>query len=229
MENQETKLCKHCQTEIPKKAKVCPNCRKKQGGKLKWIIIAVLVIIVIGAIAGGGGDDADTKEGSNKETEVTSNDVSSSKDEQNNNKDTSKEKATEQPEVKATKEPKVKKESKSDYIDSCGEYDYKKVLRKPKKYVGKRIKVQLKISSVHEASWLNDTKYYFAYSESDYGWYGDHYAIFDKRDKQKPKLLEDDIIEVYGEIAEPETTKSLIVASSEVFAIDMKYVKLLGE
>ena len=28
----ETKVCKHCQTEIPKKAKVCPNCRKKQGG-----------------------------------------------------------------------------------------------------------------------------------------------------------------------------------------------------
>ena len=25
----ETKKCKHCQTEIPKKAKVCPNCHKK--------------------------------------------------------------------------------------------------------------------------------------------------------------------------------------------------------
>ncbi len=45
----ETKLCKHCQTEIPKKAKVCPNCRKKQGGKLKWIIIAIVVIGIIGA------------------------------------------------------------------------------------------------------------------------------------------------------------------------------------
>lgn len=43
----ETKLCKHCQTEIPKKAKVCPNCRKKQGGKLKWIIIVLIVIFVI--------------------------------------------------------------------------------------------------------------------------------------------------------------------------------------
>ena len=25
-----TKLCKHCKTEIPYDAKVCPNCRKKQ-------------------------------------------------------------------------------------------------------------------------------------------------------------------------------------------------------
>lgn len=50
----ETKLCKHCQTEIPKKAKVCPNCRKKQGGKLKWIIIAIVALIAIGSMASGG-------------------------------------------------------------------------------------------------------------------------------------------------------------------------------
>ena len=55
-ETKEMKLCKYCQTEIPKKAKICPNCKKKQGGKLKWIIIAVIVLILIAAIAGGGGD-----------------------------------------------------------------------------------------------------------------------------------------------------------------------------
>ena len=47
------KLCKHCQTEIPEKAKVCPNCRKKQGGIGKWIVIIIVVIILISAIAGG--------------------------------------------------------------------------------------------------------------------------------------------------------------------------------
>lgn len=52
-----TKICKHCKTEIPYGAKVCPQCRKKQGGKLKWIIIAILVLGVIGAAAGGGEDD----------------------------------------------------------------------------------------------------------------------------------------------------------------------------
>lgn len=33
-----TKTCKHCKTEIPAGAKVCPQCRKKQGGALKWVI-----------------------------------------------------------------------------------------------------------------------------------------------------------------------------------------------
>lgn len=58
MEN-ETKLCKHCRTEIPKKAKVCPNCRKKQGGKLKWVIIALVAICIIGSVLGGNSDEKD--------------------------------------------------------------------------------------------------------------------------------------------------------------------------
>lgn len=53
---QETKVCKHCQSEIPKKAKVCPNCRKKQGGIFKWVLIAVVVLFFIGAIFGSGDD-----------------------------------------------------------------------------------------------------------------------------------------------------------------------------
>lgn len=51
-----TKICKHCQTEIPYGAKICPQCRKKQGGVLKWVIIAVVAIFIIGALAGGGDD-----------------------------------------------------------------------------------------------------------------------------------------------------------------------------
>lgn len=53
-EKQGTKLCKHCKTEIPKGAKVCPNCRKKQVGALKWVIIGVIAIGIIGAASSGG-------------------------------------------------------------------------------------------------------------------------------------------------------------------------------
>lgn len=47
-ETEATKKCKFCQSEIPKKAKICPHCRKKQKkGFLKWLIIAVVAIIVL--------------------------------------------------------------------------------------------------------------------------------------------------------------------------------------
>lgn len=56
----ETKKCKHCQSDIPKKAKVCPNCKRKQGGKLKFFIIAFIVIGLLGSA------------GSTEENETTS-------------------------------------------------------------------------------------------------------------------------------------------------------------
>lgn len=121
-------------------------------------------------------------------------------------------------------------ETEEEYKASCQEYAYKDVLRNPEDYVGKRVKIPVMISSVHEESIFNATKYYFAYSEGEYGWYsGDYYAIFDERVDNSLKLLSDDVIYVYGEIAESEYTSSLILASEEVFAIKMKYVELLEE
>lgn len=75
--NEETKLCKYCQTEIPKKAKVCPNCRRKQSGKLKWILIVLAAIVIINII--GGGDDESNV---NKTGEVTSGEETNKDDKQ---------------------------------------------------------------------------------------------------------------------------------------------------
>lgn len=55
--NNKTKKCKHCQSDIPKKAKVCPNCRKKQGGIMKWVIIAIVAILLFSCGTGNNEDD----------------------------------------------------------------------------------------------------------------------------------------------------------------------------
>lgn len=41
------KKCKYCMSEIDENAKICPNCRKKQGSKKIYIKIVILIIIFL--------------------------------------------------------------------------------------------------------------------------------------------------------------------------------------
>lgn len=132
-----------------------------------------------------------------------------------------------------TPEPTLSPEEiEEEYKESCQEFKYKDVLRNPDDYIGERIKITVEISTVFNEDWLTPTRYYFTYAETEPGsgyYWGDMYAIFDTRVDDSLKLLEDDIIVVYGEISSPQETESLIVNSEEVFCIDMKYVELIGE
>src|SRR5574344_595289 len=66
--NKETKICKYCQTEIPKKAKICPNCKKSQSPKwIKPIVILLIFIIVVSAIANGANGNKTTNNKTNDE------------------------------------------------------------------------------------------------------------------------------------------------------------------
>lgn len=56
-----TKICKHCKTEIPYGAKICPQCRKKQGmGLIPKIIIAIIVLAILGSVFGNS-ESSDNK------------------------------------------------------------------------------------------------------------------------------------------------------------------------
>lgn len=63
-----TKKCKHCKTEIDKKAKVCPHCQKKQGGIVKWIVIGVIVFALIGSMGGSDEEATETTQAAKIET-----------------------------------------------------------------------------------------------------------------------------------------------------------------
>ena len=54
MNNEKTKKCKYCKSEIPADARICPQCRKKvKGGKLKWIFLLLVILMIAGAASGG--------------------------------------------------------------------------------------------------------------------------------------------------------------------------------
>lgn len=52
----ETKKCKYCQSEIDKKAKICPNCRKNQGHPILGALGILIGLILIASVITSLGD-----------------------------------------------------------------------------------------------------------------------------------------------------------------------------
>ncbi len=210
----EKKLCKHCNSEIDKKAVICVHCGAKQKtSETKSLIIIIILFLLFALFVFFGFKSGLIRFEENKDDEIKETIIKEDVLDEDNEK-----------------EPEEQKLSEEEYKKLCEEYNYKDVLRSPQEYVGKKIKITLKISSVHEKTLTNRTKYYFAYSNDEYDWWlGDKYGVFDARENQEPKLLEDDIVVVYGEISDPQYTSSKIVQSEEIFCIDMKYVELISE
>lgn len=72
---EEKKKCKHCQSDIPKKAKICPVCKKKQSSKLKWGIIIIVILLFIGGLSGEDESETVNKVETSQETNEDFNNV----------------------------------------------------------------------------------------------------------------------------------------------------------
>ena len=149
-------------------------------------------------------------------------------------------------------EPKI---TKKDFIASCTELNYKQIARDPESYIGQNFSFTCYVSSAREGGLLTGyQKYYVTYyfdmskaqdaindgwadSLSDASFYGTDYDktvwLLDNRDsndKKYVKILENDIITVYGTFTGmTETKNSLTNESGEVVSLDIKYVELLAE
>lgn len=121
--------------------------------------------------------------------------------------------------------------SEEDYKSSCKEYDYKEVLRNPSQYIGEKIVITAEIYGSFSYDTLTTTeRYYFCYTETEPGngyFWGNEYAVFDCRINDDTKLLESDVVKIYGEIIQPQKEFYHIISSNDVFCIDMKYVEII--
>ena len=199
--------CKHCGAEIAASAKVCPQC----GGKNKppiykrWWFIAIIVLIVLSAIGGSGsGSDSSASSSTTKASASTASSV-----------------ASVVPEI-----------SEDDYKAECQTVDYKELCRYPEKYEGTKIVVKVKVSQIIDANFSGSEKAWRTYTDnSGYGFYADdEYYMLDKRGGDAVKILDDDIITVYGEFTGLEKiTRALTSTTDELPRIEVKYADLVEE
>ena len=199
--------CKHCGAEIAASAKVCPQC----GGKNKppiykrWWFIVIIVLIVLSAI--GGSSSSSDGSASSSTTKASASTASSV--------------ASVVPEI-----------SEDDYKAECQTVDYKELCRYPEKYEGTKIVVKVKVSQIIDANFSGSEKAWRTYTDnSGYGFYADdEYYMLDKRGGDAVKILEDDIINVYGEFTGLEKiTRALTSTTDELPRIEVKYADLVDE
>lgn len=182
-EKPETKICKHCKTEIPYDAKVCPQCRKKQGGK-KWIVVLIIVIaIIIGLFACSD---------SNPSSDVSED---------------------------------AKAMSEEDYKNACETgVDYKELARNEDDNKGKKVHFTGQIVQVCYEGDYNST-YRVDVTEDEYGFWEDTIYVSFNTDK-KARLLEDDIVEIYGESAGLYSYTSVLGSEETIPQINAVYMEL---
>ena len=125
--------------------------------------------------------------------------------------------------AKAEKE-KAKK-AKKDYIASCKTYKYKDIARNPDKYYGKRAKFKGEVVQVIEGYF--DTTLRVDVTKGKYGIYTDTmYVVYTPQSTTENRILEDDIITIYGELAGIETYETVMGAKVSIPRIDAEYITI---
>lgn len=203
--------CKHCGAEIAASAKVCPHC----GGKNKppiykrWWFIVIIVLIVLSAI--GSSSDSGKKGFEEGYKDATSSKASAST---------------------ASSVASVPEISEDAYKAECQTVDYKELCRYPEKYEGTKVVVKVKVSQIIDANFSGSEKAWRTYTDnSGYGFYADdEYYMLDKRGGDAVKILDDDIINVYGEFTGLEKiTRALTSTTDELPRIEVKYADIVDE
>ena len=202
------------------------NKTQKHGLSIAAIVISALFII-FGATSVGNTDKAST-------STTTTDPVIAIQTEEPAEQETVIEESTPPPtEVPtATPEPEI---SKEDFIAECEEVPYKTLARNPEDYVGKKVKLTVKVSDAINAAWYQgiDT-YYKVYTNDEYDmWFGDFYYILETRNENDEgyfKILPDDIITVYGTFEGiMESENHLSGTKSDDLGIRLYYAELIAE
>lgn len=197
------------------------NAPKKKKHGCLWSIITFFLICALFSQCSNSDDDSATT--SDNDTSISSEATAAPKTKTDKKKTSKKSKNTPKPKKSA----KVKKAS---FIKACKKYNYKKVMRNPDEYIGKKIKIKCQIKQISEDG-LFTQGFLRCCSYSGYGLYGgDEYLVFDTRASKSPKLLTNDVITIYGTIEEPQEMKRALTGTKDtVFTINMKYVKISDE
>lgn len=122
--------------------------------------------------------------------------------------------------------------SKKEYKNSCEQLNFSKVVRNPDKYKGKLYKFVGEVIQCEETSaFLSDDKILtlrINVTKDEYGFWNDTVYVTYTLAARKDRILEDDIVTVYGECDGAETYTSVLGNSVTLPAFNAEYIEFVN-
>ena len=119
-------------------------------------------------------------------------------------------------------------EIKQAYKDSCSSYTYKEISRNPDNYEGKRAYFRGEVVQVIETELAGITFYTLRVDVTRGAYYWDDtvYVNYTELDPDAGRILEDDIIKMYGTLAGTKTYETVMGASVTIPQFDAEYIEI---
>lgn len=118
---------------------------------------------------------------------------------------------------------KTAEDLKNEYMASCSDYSYKDIARNPDNYKGSKAKFTGKVIQVSEG-WFNKVVLRVDVTKGEYGIWDDTVYVNYKYSDGESKILEDDIITMYGTLDGRETYTSVLGAEITIPRFQAKYI-----
>lgn len=178
-----------------------------------WVIIAVFLLIIIANMGSCGDNNSDLSNNNDGYTDS----VDHTTEETTTKKITTTTKPT-------TTVPKL---SESEFKAQCSTIDFDTIARNPDKYKGKKYKFTGEVIQVSETSLLGMTfcDLRINVTEGEYGWEDTIYATVTLKEGED-RILEDDIITIWGTCEGNYTYTSIMGASISLPKIDVEYFEI---
>ena len=119
---------------------------------------------------------------------------------------------------------KSEEEIKNEFIASCQDFSYEDIARNPNNYKGKNAKFTGKVIQVQEGL-LNSVTLRVEVTQGEYGiWDDTVYVNYKYKDDNESKILEDDIITMYGTIDGLKTYTTILGGEVTIPEMTVKYI-----
>lgn len=204
------KLCQYCRTEIDKKTKICPVCRKRQHNKYAWIAVGGVAFMLLCSMCSSGGDNS-----SNTNNSATDTSTQTAQEQTQS----SAVEVTSPPTSVPTPEPSISTMTEEEEFKLTCEYlSYEDILRNSSNYKMVKCKVTGEVDQIIEG-WFGN--YTIFITDSDGNKWGCTYTYKDG----ESKLLEGDSVTVYGYCNETQNTETVLGKQVTLPYVSLEYIR----